>query len=437
MAIWKKLNPETGEYEEIPGSAVTGGVITAQDTVGVADAYTTYPMAEVADSTGSNSWATIYTINGLLKGDTITTKRQYNGQGGIIGGDGTDLTGNIKWTEYVYGTLVLDRDYKQLTVCVNKGDEAIATVSRRTADMMTRPGYRGAFVPTVDDGDDDTVFTTASKKWLHDRLGGSYKRAREKLEGKVMVTLGDSYTRGMDGVLAALAEKYGMVLDNRGIVSSSVCGDTTGNKGFQPMWNRASGIVTDYTAGGGYAIDGVTYAAGDVGVITFMGGANDGFGPDTWIGSGPADTDTYHFYGAMNHIYSVLMEAFPNARVITILQPSSFNRTVNRNTDPAAGAVIDDATAQIWGFKDAAAYRAMTDIQFSNYAMTIKEEAIRRMAWAYGSPVVDAFGKFPTMFNPGNRAKYWQGDKLHLTAAGYQLVADMLEQDGILAVFGK
>ena len=437
MAVWKKLNPETGEYEEIPGADTGGGCIVAKDTVGVHDAYTTYPMADVASSIGSNNWATVYTINDLLKGDTITTKRQYNGQGGIIIGDGNDLTGNIEWTEYVYGTLVLDRDYKQLTVCVNKGDEAIATVSRRTADMMTRPGYRDAFVPTVNDGDDDTVFTTASKKWLYDRLGGSYKRARKKLEGKVMVTLGDSYTRGMDGVLTALAEKYGMILDNRGIVSSSVCGDTTGNKGFRPMWNRASGIVTDYTAEGGYVIDGVAYTAEDVGIITFMGGANDGFGLETWIGSGPADTDTYHFYGAMNHIYSVLMEAFPNARVITILQPSSFNRTVNRNTDPAAGEVIDDATAQLWGFKDADAYRKMTDIQFSNYAMTIKEEAIRRMAWTYGSPLVDAFGKFPTMFNPDNRAKYWQGDKLHLSGEGYQLVADLLEQDGILAVFGK
>lgn len=437
MALWKKLNPETGEYEGIPGSAVSGGVITAQDTVGVADAYTVYPMADVASGVGSSYWATIYTVNDLLKGDIITTKRQFNGQGGIISGDGNDLTGNIHWAEFVYGTLVLDRDYKQLTVCVNKGDETLATVSRRTADVMTRPGYKGAFVPTVDDGDDDTVFTTASKKWLHDRLGGSYKRAKAKLEGRVMVTLGDSYTKGMHGVLSALAEKYGMILDNRGIVSSSICGDTTGNKGFQPMWNRASGIVTDYTAEGGYAIDGVAYAAGDVGIITFMGGANDAFGPETWIGSGPADTDTGHIYGAMNHIYSVLTEAFPNAQVITILQPSSFSRTVNRNTDPAAGEVIDDATAQIWGFMDAAAYRKMTDIQLSNYAMTIKEEAIRRMAWAYGSPVVDAFGKFPTMFNPGNRAKYWQSDKLHLTAAGYQLVADLLEQDGILAVFGK
>lgn len=437
MAIWKKLNPETGKYEPIENADSGGGSIAAVDTIGIADAYTTYPMSSVASAVGSNSWATVYTVDNLLKGDTITTKRQYNGQGGIVSGDGADLTGSIKWTEYVYGTLVLDRDCKQLIVCVNKGDEALATVSRRTADMMTRPGYKGAFVPTVNDGDDDTVFTTASKKWLHDRLGGSYKRARENLEGKVVVTLGDSYTRGMDGVLTALAEKYGMILDNRGIVSSSVCGDTTGNKGFRPMWNRASGIVTDYTAEGGYVIDGVAYTAEDVGVITFMGGANDGFGPETWIGSGPADTDTGHIYGAMNHIYGVLTEAFPNARIITILQPSSFSRTVNRNTDPAAGAVIDDATAQLWGFKDAAAYRKMTDIQFSNYAMTIKEEAIRRMAWAYGSPVVDAFGKFPTMFNPDNRARYWQSDKLHLTAAGYQLVADLLEQDGILAVFGK
>lgn len=436
MAIWKKLNPETGEYEEIPNAQSGGGGIVSMDTVGVEDAYTTYPMAEVADSTGSNYWATTYTLHDLIAGDIITTRRQYNGQS-AISGDGEDLTAKAVWTDYVHGELVLDKNYAEVHVMVLSGFESEATVRRRASGMMTRPGYKGEFVPTVNDGDDDTVFTTASKKWLHDRLGGSVKRARAKLEGKVMIALGDSYTRGMDGVLSALAERYGMILDNQGIVSSSVCGDTTGNKGFQPMWHRADGIVSNYTAEEGYTINGAAYAAEDVGVITFMGGANDGFGPDTWIGTGPADMDTNHFYGAMNHIYSTLMEAFPNAQVITILQPSSFNRTVNTNTDPAAGEVIDDATAQLWGFKDSAAYRKMTDIQFSNYAMVIKEEAIRRMAWAYGSHVVDAFGKFPTVFNPANRVKYWQGDKLHLSATGCQLVADLLERDGILELFGK
>lgn len=278
------------------------------------------------------------------------------------------------------------------------------------------------------------IYDSVSDGYVSASLLGAEKTAWEALNNRVMVCLGDSYTRGMDGVLKTLAAKYGMILDNRGIVSSSVCGDTGGSKGFQPMWNRADGIATDYAAG--YVLDGVPYSAEDVGIITFMGGANDGFGLETWIGSGPADTDTGHIYGAMNHIYSTLMEAFPKARIITILQPSNYNRTVNRNTDPDAGDVVDDATAQIWGFRDAAAYRAMTDVQFSNYAMTVKEESIRHMAWAYGSHVVDAFSGFPTIFNPGNRAKYWASDKLHLSAAGSELVAGMLERDGILAIFG-
>ena len=263
------------------------------------------------------------------------------------------------------------------------------------------------------------------------------ERARDRLEGKVMIALGDNYTQGMDSELRALAAKYGMILDNRGVSASSVCGDIDGNKGSQPMWLRADGIAADYTADGGYAIGDGAYHAEDVGIITFMGGVNDGFGQELWIGTGPADMDTGHIYGAMNHIYSTLMEAFPGAEVITILQPSSWNHTVNTNTDPVLGAVIDDDAAQRWGFKDADAYRMMTDLQLSSYAMMCKEEAIRRMAWVYGSTVVDAFGEFPTLFHPANRAQYWQTDKLNLSAKGCQLLADMLERDGILAVFGQ
>lgn len=101
------------------------------------------------------------------------------------------------------------------------------------------------------------------------------------------------------------------------------------------------------------------------------------------------------------------------------------------------GHASKDENGRAVGFQDAATYLTLSDVQLSNYSMALKGEVIREMAWAYGSHVVDAFSKFPTVFNPTNRAKYWQADKLHLTAEGYQLVADLLETDGILAVFGK
>lgn len=248
------------------------------------------------------------------------------------------------------------------------------------------------------------------------------------LEGKVWVALGDSYTAGMGGNLQNIANEYGMILDNRGVVSSSIAGDTTGSKGFKPMWNRASHIVEDYTDG--YVIDGETYHVSDVALITFMGGANDGFGLETWIGVqyGLADTDTGRIYGACNHIFNVLLEGFAAAKMICITQPSSYSRTIDTS--------ISDATAQALGFEDAAAYLKMTNVQLSNYAMAIKEEAVRRTAVAYGVPVLDAFAEFPTVLNSANRAAYWQNDKLHLTGDGNRLLARMI-QDKIKDVFSE
>lgn len=236
------------------------------------------------------------------------------------------------------------------------------------------------------------------------------------LKGKVFIALGDSYTKGMDSQLQNLCTKLGMILDNRGIVSSSVCGDIQGNKGYRPMWKRADEIVSDYTAG--YVINGVTYKTSDVAIINFMGGANDGFGIETWIGTGIHDMDTNHIYGSMNHIFNVLLETFTSAKVICTTQPSSFNRTADTN--------ITDESARVLGFSDASEYKKLTDVQLSNYAMALKENAIKEVAWSYGVPINDVFTEFPTMFNPSNRTKYWSGDKLHLTTSGYQLVVDSI-----------
>lgn len=242
------------------------------------------------------------------------------------------------------------------------------------------------------------------------------------LNGKVMIALGDSYTVQMDGQLQTLATKYGMVLDNRGITSSSICGSydsSTGNgTGYKPMWKRANTIVSQYTSG--YTIDETSYSATDVGLVLFMGGANDGFGLDTWVGRSIADTDTNHIYGACNHIFNKLLKTFTKAKMICITQPSSYSRTIPAN--------VSDATAQVYGFANAAALNVLDDIQFSNYAMAVKEEAVKNTAWAYQIPVLDMFLEYPTVLNPDNRSAYWNSDKLHLNAAGYGLIRKALDK---------
>lgn len=263
-------------------------------------------------------------------------------------------------------------------------------------------------------------FATAVVRVLESDEGVSTdeEEARNALNGKVMICLGDSYMVGMGGQLATLAAKYNMKIDNRGVVSSSICGDLNGNKGFSPMWNRADTIVSNYTSG--YVIDGNTYHASDVGIVAFMGGANDGFGISTWIGSGINETDKEKIYGACNHIFDVLAGAFTGAKLICITQPSNYSRVTS--------SVTDNATAQTLGFDSLAQLQAMNDTQFSNYAMAVKERAVKDTAWTYGWHVIDMFTDFPTIFNPANKSAYWQNDKLHLNTSGYKLICDELDK---------
>lgn len=250
--------------------------------------------------------------------------------------------------------------------------------------------------------------------------------AKYRLSGKVMVALGDSYTNGMNALLSAVAAKYEMAFDNRGVVSSTIAGLTDGIVGWNPMWYRAGTIVSDYTSG--KIIDGTTYTKDDVAIITFMGGANDGFGVNTWLGTGMHETATTTIYGACHHIFSTLLENFPKAKMICITQPPNYKREVSD--------VTDDATAQALGFDNLAELQVLSDVQYSNYSMAVKESIVREMAIAYGVPLVDMFHDFPSMFNPSNRSTYWSSDKLHLTEDGYSIISAAIDKKIVEIVAG-
>lgn len=425
MAIWKKLNPETGEYEPIENSDSGSGGIAAMDTLGVADAYTVFPMADVADSVTVGSTMTTYTLSGLIEGDTVTMKRSYNGEGGIIVADGVDITGLVTWSNYVYGTLTLDRAYGQLVIKSHNGHEKYATVIRRTSDMMTRPAVNGEFVPTVSDAEKSGIKTLSSRK-LREDYGMDVQKARSALSGGVWIALGDSYTVYAEPYFKALAEKYGMIYDGQGKVSSSVCGDDTGNKGFAPFHSRMDKFIASYT-GAGQTIDGVAYTAEAVKLITFMGGANDGFGRENWLGS-PTSMDTMYLHGACNYMFRRLHESFPNARIICILQPANYSDKMEYS---------DDATAQALGFASLAELQTWDIYSFGQYKMETKERAVKACAERFGIRIVDCIFDWYSVVNPTQRAKYWNTDKIHLSAAGSQALAEKLDREGILEIFGK
>lgn len=252
---------------------------------------------------------------------------------------------------------------------------------------------------------------TCESEEFKEAIKGINKPDLSSLAGKTAIFMGDSYTYGMATLITAMCTEFGMNADNQGVVSSSICGDTTGSKGYRPMWNRTATLCEKYIAAG---------TTGDVALIVFMGGANDGFGIETWIGSGISDTDTNHIYGAMHSILNNFRKTFPNAKIITVLQPSSFSRLVSD--------VTDDQTAQVLGFADLAAMQAMDDYQYSNYAMFIKERAVEEVAKFYNTAIVDCCFDWHSVLNENDRATYWNSDKLHLTSAGYKDVTNHIKE---------
>lgn len=427
MAKWKKLNPETGEYEEIAnsGSSNNGGIVS-KDTIGVEDAYTTYQIPDIATSSSAVYWGTTYILNNLLAGDVITTRRQHNGQGNIISGDGTDLTSQIVWTNFIDGILTLTQDYAEVLVSCVTDYEYMATVSKRTADMMNRPAVNGEFIPTISDNEKSTLKVLSSDKIRTD-YGMDIQKAKEALSGGVWIALGDSYTKYAEGYFRALADKYGMIYDDQGKVSSTICGDTTGNKGFSPFWSRLDNFITNYT-GDGQTIDGVVYTAEDVKLITFMGGANDGSGTDTWLGA-PFSKDTMYIYGSCNYMFTKLVETFPNAQIIVILQPANYNQSV-------ANITTDEDAVKV-GFTNLAEIQNYSDYEYSQHVMCRKEKAIKECAERLGLHIVDCIFSWYNVVNPTHRAKYWNADKIHLSGDGSAALADKLDKEGILSVFGK
>lgn len=441
MAVWKKLNPETGAYEEIP-NAGSGGILEAKDSHLVSGARVTVNIADVAVSAvnghinnngvaveSSGSAYKVYEISGVKKDDVVYIPTS-NGASGMVG-DGTALLtsklkkeyhDNYSWVSY---TFAADKDYAKLFVSQHIATaEAHGACTLEYAVHNVWPSFAGQYVPVVADEERNNIKVLSSEKIRAD-YGMDFLKAREALSGGVWIALGDSYTVYADNNFKALAEKYGMAYDGQGKVSSTVCGDEGGNKGFSPFWKRMDGFIANYT-GSGQTIDGATYTADDVKLITFMGGANDGFGKDTWLGS-RTSMDTNYIYGSCNYIFRKLRENFPNASIICILQPANFSDEMN---------YTDDATAQTLGFASLAELQTWDIYSFGQYKMETKERAVKECAERFGIHIVDCIFDWYSVVNPTHRSTYWSTDAIHLSSAGTAALAEKLDREGILKVFG-
>ena len=425
MAKLKKLNPETGQYEEV----INLSILSLKDSSEMQDSHKTVYLEDVVTPTVSGNFTT-FILSGVKKGDVIVTA---NGQTTGTFKHGTeDITSlavkefqdNYSWATY---TLTAKQDYDTLTVSANNNWylKERCTWTYIPSELRFLPSFNNEFVPTLNDEESSDIKTLSSRK-IYDLFGKSETRAKEKLQGGVWIALGDSYTEYAKTNFSELATKYGMIYDGQARVSSTICGDVSGNKGFVPFWNRMDTFIANYT-GDGQTINDVAYTADDVKLITFMGGANDGFGKDSWLGS-HTSMDGNYIYGACNYIFRKLKETFSNAKIICILQPANYSDAMN---------YTDDETAQILGFKDLAELQTWDIYSFGQYKMETKERAVKECAERFGIHIVDCIFDWYSVVNPTERATYWSTDKIHLSSQGTAELTKKLEQDGILVLFGK
>lgn len=388
------------------------GILDLKDTDGILDAYTTYPMTDYATSQTTDpdvNSQLAFTFTNLVKGDILKWKRKWNGQDGTIVIDSVNVSAGITWTSYLYGTYMLTTDAETVVIKTNADELESAVVLHRTDENVKRPSFWDEFVPTIND-EEDSAFKGLSSSKIFDLYGGSAKRLKKALNGKKVIFMGDSYTKGASSQFSALCEKYGSIADNRGIVSSSICGTTDGNKGFQPMWKRTENVCTEYAEAN---------TTENVGAIVFMGGANDGFGKDSWLGSGTNDKDTSHIYGALHNIFKTFHNTF-DCPIFVILQPYFPNGS-------APSEDVTDETALLWGFESAEQALTFDTHEWCAYSMQKKQAVVKEMAEYYNCIITDCCFNWHSIFDATDLATYWSRDG-HPTATGYQEIANDLEK---------
>lgn len=419
-------------------------ILTLKNTTDCLNTYITKRISELATNTESGKNAlgnastnyTRYKFENLKKGTRLQIITSYNADNTPFFYDGTNnltssstLSNNSDYSVF-YRYLTLDKDYDVFYVCTytSKTDSNpdYCIITYIPTKYQNYPSYKNSFVPTLGNviNDVETLSNYELVKDLGYDITG--QKAKENLQGGVWIGFGDSYTVYADTYFKSIATKYGLIYDGQGKVSSTICGDEGGNKGFAPFWQRMNTFISNYT-GNGQTIDGNTYTANDVKLITFMGGANDGFGKDTWLGS-PTSKDTNYIYGALNYMFGKLVEEFPNAEIIVILQPANYNYKVS--------SITNDEGAQTVGFDNLAELQNLTDYEYSQHAMTRKEKCVKEIAEKFGFHIIDCIFNWYNVVNPNHRALYWSTDKIHLTGLGSQKLSQKLDKK-IIKVFGK
>lgn len=233
------------------------------------------------------------------------------------------------------------------------------------------------------------------------------------LRGKVWIAFGDSYTRYLAGLgdpdsakklgstdsyWGKLATQLGTTMYTYGIVGSTIRDgiNTNATEFWKPMSSRVDTIIANHAD-----------EADDVGLITFMGGTNDGW-KDEKCGT-IYSTSNGTIAGGCHTIFNKLSNAFPKAKIVVILQPVCGN-----GTNP--GSDVDGRDTS-----------GMDNMQYSILACQKKQRVVKEIAEFYGCTICDCCFDWFTSANPQHLAMVWDNsDHLHLTAYGNQKLTEKL-----------
>ena len=201
------------------------------------------------------------------------------------------------------------------------------------------------------------------------------------LYGKKWCVLGDSLTfmGGNMAYHAIVGRYYDMTVLNYGIVSSTIAEYPDGG-GFEPMCNRYVNMDDDAD------------------IITVMGGTNDTYSK---IGS-PTDREgDLTLYGSCHKLFKGLCNKYAGKKIGVILPPQHAKSTIS--DQEGNGPDIDLAK------------------------LRAKCEVIREVAHFYSLPVLDLCNEGGLNgFSENHRNQFIQGDKLHITNEGYQVLSNKI-----------
>lgn len=295
------------------------------------------------------------------------------------------------------------------------GNGNVIEISGGTSSAFGVTDY-AAFTDSSGDSARQAVLTYNGTKLYPVNYSEQQLDSAKDYGGGVMLAFGDSYTVGIGDKWDNFASKHNLVCDIQGLVGSAYHG--TESSAPTPYWLRLNTIINDYIAG--KTIGGTTYTASDVKLITVMGGANDGWSKAA-IGDSIYTTDKNTLYGACHYVFGKLLQTFPNADIVCILQPIQW-------TDSSSNTgLTDDEDAQTYGFETVQDAKNLNGFGYANFTSTINQYAIRQVAEMYGLTICDCALKWYKRIGSVDSSAYWVTDG-HMTGTGYAAILAQLEK---------